>query len=442
MSPITGPGAVAALPEWLAYIESLHAKSIDLGLDRVRQVAQRLGLSLPAVKIVVGGTNGKGSTCAMLEAIYLAAGFKVGLYTSPHLIDFNERVRINGELASDAMLVAQFQAVELARGDVTLTYFEFTTLAALQLLAQARLDVVVLEIGLGGRLDAVNIVDADCAILTNVDIDHVEWLGNTREAIGAEKAHIYRPGRPAIYGDSVPPPRSLLDYVAAIGADLWRFGHDYTYFGDQFQWSYVGRHQRRHALLPPALRGANQRLNAAAALAAIEALQHRLPVTQQAVRLGLMQATLIGRFQVLPGRPTIILDVAHSPHAADALAQNLDNMGFYSVTYGVFGMLMDKDIAGVVKCLGPRIQLWLCTGLPGPRGIAGEALAARVQQALPSPDPANEVAKVSAYADPVHAYAAARRQARENDRIVVFGSFLTVAAVYANLEKKNGVKPD
>ncbi|OZI18447.1 bifunctional tetrahydrofolate synthase/dihydrofolate synthase [Bordetella genomosp. 9] len=435
MSLIAPPDAGATLTQWLAYLESLHPKTIDLGLERVRQVQQRLGIELDCVKIVVGGTNGKGSTCAMLEAMLLAAGFKTGLYTSPHLIDFNERVRVNGELASDADLIVQFQAVEAARGDISLTYFEFTTLAALRLFSRSRLDAVVLEVGLGGRLDAVNIVDADCAVVTSVDLDHMDWLGDTREKIGYEKAHIYRPGKPAICADPVPP-QSLLDHAAAIGADLWLFGRDYNYSGDRQQWAYGGRAQRRGALAYPALRGANQLLNAAAALAVLEALRDRLPVPQQAVRQGLLQATLPGRFQILPGQPTVILDVGHNPHAAAVLAQNLDNMGFHPYTYAVFGMLNDKDVAGVVARLAGRIDRWYCAGLPGPRGGTGEALAEQVRAALPPPAAGDDVPLICPHADPAQAYAAARAQAGENDRIVVFGSFFTVAAVLQYLGRK------
>lgn len=292
--------AATPLPQWLQYLESIHSKAIDLGLDRVKQVADRLALQIDGIKIVVGGTNGKGSTCAMIEAILLAAGYRVGLYTSPHLIDFNERARVNGEIASDAALTEQFAAIEAARGDTTLTYFEFTTLAILRLFSQSRLDAIVLEVGLGGRLDAVNIVDADCSIVTSVDLDHTDWLGDTREKIGWEKAHIFRSGRPAICSDPQPP-QSLLDYAQEIGADLWQFGKDFNYSGDRQQWAYGGRSQRRNALAYPALRGANQLLNAAAALAALESLRDRLPVPQQAVRVGLLQASVPGRFQILPG---------------------------------------------------------------------------------------------------------------------------------------------
>lgn len=436
MSSISTPDPAATLAQWLAYLEALHPKTIELGLERVRQVAQRLDLSLDCIKIVVGGTNGKGSTCAMLEAMLLAAGYKVGLYTSPHLIDFNERARVNGQLVSDAALVEQFAVVEAARGDTSLTYFEFTTLAVLRLFQYARLDAVVLEVGLGGRLDAVNIVDADCAIVTSVDLDHTDWLGDTREKIGFEKAHIYRAGRPAICADPVPP-QSLLDHAASIGADLWLFGRDYNYSGDRQQWSYGGRGQRRAALAYPALRGANQLLNASAALAALESLRDRLPVQQQAVRLGLLQATLPGRFQILPGQPTVILDVGHNPHAAAVLAQNLDNMGFHPYTHAVFGMLSDKDVAGVVAKLGARIDHWYCAGLPGPRGGTGQSLAGQVGRALPATASGSETATISAFDDPVQAYAAASAKAGEGDRIVVFGSFLTVAAVLQSLGRKS-----
>lgn len=427
--------ATTPLPQWLQYLESIHSKAIDLGLDRVRQVADRLALQLDAVKFVVGGTNGKGSTCAMLESILLAAGYRVGLYTSPHLIDFNERARLNGEIASDAALTEQFAAVEAARGEISLTYFEFTTLAILRLFSQSKLDAVVLEVGLGGRLDAVNIVDADCAIITSVDIDHTDWLGDTREKIGLEKAHIYRSGRPAICSDPQPP-QSLLDYAEQIGADLWLFSKDFNYSGDRQQWAYGGRAQRRNALAYPALRGANQLLNASAALAALESVRDRLPVPQQAVRIGLLQASLPGRFQILPGQPIVILDVAHNPHAAAVLAQNLDNMGFHPYTHAVVGMLGDKDVEGVLAKLRGRIDHWYCAGLPGPRGGSGEDLAHQVSAALQGAPSDAEAPSVQAYADPAAAYAAARERAGEGDRIVVFGSFLTVAAVLQALGRK------
>lgn len=319
MTSALTPTADTSLADWLSYLESIHTKTIDMGLARVNEVAARLQLALPMVKIVVGGTNGKGSTCAMLEAILLSAGYKVGLYTSPHLISFNERARVNGAVADDRTLTEHFARVEQVRGSTPLTYFEFTTLAVLSLFDASALDVVVLEVGLGGRLDAVNIVDADCSIVTSVDIDHTDWLGDTRELIAVEKAHIFRAGKPAICSDPVPP-ASLLAYAADIGCDLWLFGKDFNYSGDRQQWAYGGRSQRRSALAYPALRGANQLLNASAALAALESLRDRIPVPQQAVRIGLSQAALPGRFQIVPGQPTVILDVAHNPHAAAVLS--------------------------------------------------------------------------------------------------------------------------
>jgi len=390
-----------------------------------------MALRLDAVSIVVGGTNGKGSTCAMLESILLAAGYRVGCYTSPHLMQFNERARINGEPASDEQLIEQLEAVDAARGDTSLTWFEFTTLAILRLFERSSLDVVVLEVGLGGRLDAVNIIDADCAIVTCIDIDHAEYLGDTREAIGFEKAHIYRPGRAAICTDPVPP-QSLIDYANSIGADLWRFGIDFNYSGDRQQWSYGGRSQRRNSLAYPALRGANQLLNASGALAALESLRARLPVSAQAIRQGLASVELPGRFQVLAGRPAVVLDVGHNPHAAAHLAANLDNMGFFPYTYAVFGMLADKDIDATIAHLRSRVDHWLCVDLPGPRGTSAADLAARLTKAGIVPGEGGDAERtISCFASPREGLAAARERAGENDRIVVFGSFLTVADVLA-----------
>ncbi len=419
------------LAAWLERIERLHPRQIELGLERVRLVAERMALRIEAISIIVGGTNGKGSTCAMLESILLAAGYRVGCYTSPHLMHFNERARINGEAASDEQLIEQFEAVEAARGDSSLTWFEFTTLAILRLFERSSLDVLVLEVGMGGRLDAVNIVDADCSIVTCIDIDHAEFLGDTREAIGFEKAHIYRPGRPAICTDPVPP-QSLIDHASSIGADLWRFGQDFNYSGDRQQWSYGGRSQRRNSLAYPALRGANQLLNASGVLAALEALRARLPVSAQAIRQGLASVELPGRFQVLAGRPAVVLDVGHNPHAAAHLAANLDNMGFFPYTFAVFGMLADKDIDATISHLRSRVDHWLCVDLSGPRGSSAADLAARLRKAGVIPGEGVDAERtISCFASPREAFAAAQERAGENDRIVVFGSFLTVADVLA-----------
>lgn len=415
----------STLAAWLERIERLHNRPIDLTLDRVRDVAERLGLAARCPSFVIGGTNGKGSTCATLDSILRAAGYRVGLYTSPHLIAFNERAQIQGVPATDAAFIEQFEAVESARGNTTLTYFEFTTLAILRMFAAARLDAMVLEIGLGGRLDAVNIVDADCSILTSVDIDHTAYLGDTREAIGFEKAHIFRRDRPAICAEPKPPV-TVLEVAERIGTDLWQAGRDFGYSGDRQQWAYRGRAQRRAGLPYPALRGANQLLNASGALAALEALADKLPVSQQAVREGLLTVSIPARFQVLPGKPAIVLDVAHNPHAAAVLADNLDNMGFFPQTHAVFGMLRDKDIAGVIARLGARVDHWHVGPTPGARGADGAALAELVRATLGDK---GRDAGVHVHATLGDAYRAAVGSAHADDRIVVFGSFTTVAEV-------------
>ena len=420
-----------SLNDWLLRLESMHPKAIDMGLDRVAAVAQLLGLKFSCPVITVGGTNGKGSTCAMLESILLQGGYRVGLYTSPHLLHFNERARINGEIASDDALCSAFEKVDAARRDISLTYFEFSTLAILLLFVEAGLDAVILEVGLGGRLDAVNIIDADVAIVTSVDLDHQDYLGDTREAIGFEKAGIYRAGRPAICSDPAPP-ASLIDHATKIGADLWLFGRDFNYSGDRQQWNYGGRSLRRNSLAYPSLRGANQLLNASAALAALEALRDRLPLGAQEVRNGLVMVELPGRFQVLPGRPQVILDVAHNPHAAATLAQNLDNMGFFPFTYAIFGAMSDKDVLGVISHLKDKIDHWYLTGLPLDRAADTRYLADCLRQSgvQESTEKGSECS-IRHFPNPQEAIIEAKRLATENDRIVVFGSFLTVAGVMA-----------
>ena len=346
------------LDGWLAHCERLHPLNIDMGLERVRKVADRLQLKFDCPVITVAGTNGKGSTCAMLEAVAQQAGYRTGVYTSPHLVHFEERCRIHGESVSAIDLVANFAAVESARvenGDeISLTYFEFSTLAILRLLSLSRLDVAILEVGLGGRLDAVNIVDTDCAVITSIDLDHMELLGNTREAIGFEKAGIMRAGKPVVVSDPLPP-QSVLDHAAALGADVWRFGVDFNFSGDKQQWGWAGRGRRYSGLAYPALRGANQLMNASGVLAALEALRTVLPVTAQAVRNGLALVELPGRFQIIPGEPVLVLDVAHNPHSVAALAENIDAMGFYPVTHAVFGAMADKDLA---LCWRVSIRWW------------------------------------------------------------------------------------
>ncbi|WP_071057903.1 bifunctional tetrahydrofolate synthase/dihydrofolate synthase [Pelistega sp. MC2] len=429
------PTLHSSLQEWLTYLETLHPKTIDLGLERIRPVADKLGLNQwHGKKIIVAGTNGKGSTCAMLEAIYLSAGYKAGMYTSPHLIKFNERIRINGEYASDEAIIAKFAEIEVARGDITLSYFEYTTLAAFLLFKEAELDISILEVGLGGRLDVVNLIDADCAIVTSVDIDHTEYLGNTREAIGWEKAHVFRTGKPAICSDPEPP-ESLLNYAKEIGADLWLFGRDFNYDGDKQQWAFAGRGGRKSALAYPALRGANQLLNASAALAAIEALKPHLAVPIQAIREGLLLVTWPGRFQILPGQPTTILDVAHNPHAAAVLAHNLYSMSYFPYTYAVLGMLKDKDAVEVIQKFKGIVDYWYVTDLPGPRGRKGQELADIINTNLPKDS--QGLPTVEVCASPEEAYQKVKEKAKNNDRIVVFGSFLTVSAVLDYINQTN-----
>ncbi len=426
------------LPEWLAHCERLHPHTIDMGLERVRAVADRMGLTMPCPVITVAGTNGKGSTVAMLESILRAAGYRTGVYTSPHLVHFEERMRMDGEAALAAQFVPGMEAVERARapgGDVeavSLTYFEFTTLAVLWVLARGGLDVVILEVGLGGRLDAVNIVDPDCAVITSIDLDHMELLGPDREAIGREKAGIMRAGRPVVVSDPVPP-ASVLAHAAALGADLWRAGVDFAVEGDKQQWGWSGRGRRYSGLAYPALRGANQLVNAAGVLAALSALREVLPVTAQAVRSGLATVELPGRFQIVPGQPALVLDVAHNGHAAAALAANLDAMGYFPATHAVFGAMADKELASIWARMHPLVDHWYFTDLPTPRAATGAALQAQWkahQKSAVATGPARAVTRTSqAFADPASALSAALAAADPADRIVVFGSFYTVGGV-------------
>jgi len=407
-----------SLADWLSYIGKQHPQPIALGLDRVLEVFRKLALKISCPVITVGGTNGKGSTCAMLEAMLQAGGYRTGLYSSPHLRRYNERVRIGGREADDDALCEAFAAVENARGGVPLTYFEFGTLAALLLFSKENIEAAILEVGLGGRLDAVNVIDADCAVLTSVGIDHVEFLGATREAIGREKAGIFRPGRPAVVCDPDPP-----ETVVHANANLQFIGRDFGYVAQGAQWTYWGPLGKRPGLAYPALRGAVQLRNASAALAALDCLRDRLPLAMQDVRRGLAEVSLPGRFQVLPGRPQVILDVAHNPEAAAVLAANLGDSGFAPETIAVAGMLKDKDIAGVLRALAPRVTKWHLATLPGPRG----AQAGDLNDVLKKEKITTQASEHSTVA---LALAAAKKQARENDKIVVFGSFLTVADAY------------
>lgn len=474
-----------SLAEWLSHLESLHPKTIALGLGRVTQVRQRLDLNLAFPIIIVGGTNGKGSVCAMLEHILHAAGYRVGCYTSPHLLSYNERVRIGKQPASDVELCASFEKIEQARlhtsvrnpkeslrasrdarsrarsdeayqvdrrrtseratqqidgaadySEISLTYFEFGTLAAMQCFIEHKVDVAILEVGLGGRLDAVNIFDADCAVVTSVDLDHMDYLGDTREKIAFEKAGIFRTGKVAVFGDT-DVPETLRMVAKDTGAQLQCLGEHFSFTAGKQQWNFKGaadrnnqnadtRHAGTRSALPyPALRGAFQLNNASAALAALDALKNQLPVSMDAVRRGLVETTLPGRFQVIPGRPVFILDVAHNPHAARALAQNLDDMSQHDAskrgkTFAIFSMLKDKDRAGVVRALAKKIDVWLVAGIDTARGSTATEIAAVLQ---------GEGISALSFATIAGAVQSACNQAGENDRIVAFGSFHTVAEV-------------
>ena len=425
----------ASLADWLTHLERLHPKGqagIELGLERVLEVKKALAQNLECPLITVGGTNGKGSSCAYLEAIYTCAGYRVGCYSSPHLLAYNERVRVDGRAVSDELLAQAFARVETARkacADVALTYFEFGTLAAIEVFAAHGVDVLILEVGLGGRLDAVNAYDADCAVVTSVALDHTEWLGPTRAAIGFEKAGIFRPGKPALCADP-DPPASLIEHALAIGADLQLLGRDFGYFGDQAQWTFWLRGGlRRGGLAYPGLRGRAQLRNASAALAVVESLRWRLPVAMQAVRRGLIELDLPGRFQVLPGRPAIVLDVAHNPQAVAELVDSLGGMGFFARTIAVVGMLADKDLAGSLAPLAGKVSHWLLADLDVPRGASAAALAAVVAGA-------GLGGEIECLPSVEQACTRSAKLASENDRIAVFGSFYTVAAAMRSM--RNG----
>ena len=426
--------ALHTLEDWLAYCEQLHPKAIDMGLERVKAVADRMALKLGCPVITVAGTNGKGSTCAMLESILRQAGYRTGMFTSPHLVRFEERLRLLGDIVDASELIASFVSVERARAlnddEISLTYFEFSTLAILDVMARSKLDVAILEVGLGGRLDAVNIIDADCAVITSIDLDHMELLGSTREAIGFEKAGIMRAGRPVVVSDPVPP-QSVLDRAQALGADLWRFGVDFNVLGDKQQWAWAASSakggRRYSGLAYPALRGANQLVNAAGVLAALTALRDKLPVTAQAVRNGFAFVELPGRFQIIPGQPQLVLDVAHNPHSVAALAANLDAMGFFPTTHAVFGVMADKDLASMLASVNPLIDKWYFTDLPTPRAASSAGLQAQWQA-----QNTRKGVTSALFATPMLALQAAIDAADPADRIVVFGSFYTVGGVLKN----------
>ncbi len=406
--------------DWLNWQQSLNPHGIELGLERVRRVAERLGVLTPApVVISVGGTNGKGSVVAFLEGALRAAGYRVGSYTSPHILRYHERIRVDGQPIDDSDLCHAFARVDAERRDEALTYFEFGTLAALSHFRDSSLDAAVLEVGLGGRLDAVNIVDANAAVVISVGLDHTDWLGSDLDAIGREKAGIFRRDRPAVIGQRNPP-RGLLEGARTIGAQLIRLGADYDFAHGTAGWTWRGVDDHELTLPPPRMAGAHQLQNAAAAVAALRALQPLISVPPEAIGKSIAEAALPGRFQILPGPVPLILDVAHNAEAASALARVLASTPVTGQTLAVCGMLKDKPVADVARIMDAVVDRWFCGGLAVPRGLGGAELARRV---APVRGP------VTACDDIAGACAAARAVAHEGDRLVVFGSFHTVEAV-------------
>ena len=409
------------LPEWLAWQERLHPNKIDLGLDRIRRVLQRLGLEFPPYHIVtIAGTNGKGSSVMMLEAVLSAAGYRIGAYTSPHLLRYNERIRICQQEVEDTRLCRAFERVDQARGDISLTYFEFGTLAAFEIFHYAGLDLAVLEVGMGGRLDAVNVLDSDVALVTSVGIDHVNWLGPDRETIGWEKAGIFRASRPAVCGDPVPP-QSLLRHAQQLKSPLYRRGHDFGYLTKEETWSWWGPEQNYNDLPCPALYGPFQIQNAANVIMVLELLKPRFHITQKQLAFGLEHVTISGRFQLIPGAIPCILDVAHNPHGAAALARALRQQPCPGRTHVVMGMLSDKDIPGVIREMMEVVDTWHMASLATERGASSDQLAEGLESLGREDIPARR------YGGVMSAYQGAFSGAQSGDRIVIFGSFHTVA---------------
>ncbi len=406
------------LQDWLDWQEALHPRTIDLGLERVARVAARLGCLRPApVVISVAGTNGKGSSLALLEALLLGAGYRVGAYSSPHLLRYNERIRLGGEMIDDASLCAAFARVDAARAETSLTYFEFGTLAALDIMGARPLDVALLEVGLGGRLDAVNVVDADAALITSIGLDHTEWLGTDRDSIAREKAGIMRRGRPAICAEP-DPPAGLVQAAARHGAKLLLAGRDFSYSVEASSWTWRGNGPALAGLPLPALAGAHQLANAAGVLSLLAAIG--LPLERAALERGLRAVHLPGRIQRIAGEVEQVLDVSHNAQAAEALAAALRGLPLPGRCHAVIGMLRDKDAAAFVRALQAEVQQWYVTGLAAPRASPPEALAATIRAVTGQPAAAVGV-------DMAQTRRAVRAATRAGDRILVCGSFHTVA---------------
>lgn len=414
------------LADWLAWQETLHPKSIDLGLSRVKMVHGRLGRrEKPPFTITVGGTNGKGSCVAMLDAILRQEGYRVGTYTSPHLLRYNERIRIDGEPVSDDRICDAFERIERVRDETTLSFFEFGTLAALDIFATADLDVQVLEVGLGGRLDAVNIIDADAALIASIDLDHQDWLGDTRTAIGLEKAGIFRPGRPAVIGDS-DVPEAVVRYAEEGGVPLSYAGRHFIYEVSGDGWNWLGRNTQLADLPFPALQGSHQLINASAVLEVLQRIETHMPVSAAAVRNGLRNVTLAGRFQYIPGSVPVLLDVAHNPQAVRVLAEYLGSRFGGKTIHAVFAVMRDKDVLGIITNIKDLVEHWYLAPLKMPR-------AATADQLLAIFDSLGVSAVRSGFADAAAAFGAAKQDAENDHLVLVFGSFFLVSEYLAQM---------
>ena len=417
MSKPHHPHSSSSLEEWLVYLEQLHGQAIELGLDRIRHVATELNLLKPAPFVfTVGGTNGKGTTCRTLEVLLMAAGYRVGVYSSPHFIRYTERVRINGQELSEQQHISSFDSLNQGRGETSLTFFEFSTLSALQLFKYSDLDVVILEVGLGGRLDATNIVDADVSVLTSIALDHTDWLGPDRESIGREKAGIFRQGKPAVVGEP-DMPVTISKVAQDKGAILLARGKEWSYSASSQSWQFQDIQGKLTELPLPQIPLAN----AATALAALRV--SGLTLSEAVLRESIATATLPGRFQIVQHSPLVILDVAHNPHAARYLVEKIEQLAPKGKVHGVLGMLHDKDIEGTITILSEAVEQWYCASLDGPRG----ASAQRLQQSLPEAECYDQVEQ---------AWQAALSHADADDIVLVCGSFHTVAAVMALSDKE------
>jgi dihydrofolate synthase/folylpolyglutamate synthase len=410
------------LHDWLSWQESLHLSAIDLGLDRIRIVAERLHLLSPSFKIItVAGTNGKGSTVAMLDSILRADGYITGVYTSPHIIHYNERIQVNGSQASDERICQAFAEIEQARDDVSLTYFEFGTLAAMLIFQQQGVDVAVLEVGLGGRLDAANLWDADVAVITSIGIDHVAWLGNDREKIGFEKAGIMRADRPVVCGDP-DPPASIAEHAKAINAHLFQYGEHYLWQKSEKHWNWQ-HEDRSYSQLPlPSLQGDIQLQNAATVLAALAVSD--LAITETGIRQGLQTAVLMGRLQKVQDEPEVLLDVAHNAHAAKELGIYLRNHKKQGKTRAVFSILADKNIEDLIPYLADVVDEWYVSTLNDPRAMSKDSIVQALQKM--------ECTVSGSYNTIDKAMDQALKQSWAKDRVVIFGSFLVISEVISN----------